>query len=56
MKYIQELEKRKKRNAVVILALLVAVIVVSVACLFVGSSNMSIHNALNALLGGGNDA
>lgn len=56
MKYIQELEKRKKRNAVVILALLVAVIVVSVACLFVGSSNMSIHDALNALLGGGNDA
>jgi len=32
------------------------VIVISVACLFVGSSSMSFAEALNALLGGGNDA
>ena len=53
---IRELEKKKKRNAAVIIAMLAAVIVVSIACLFVGSSNMSFSDALNALLGGGNSA
>ena len=53
---IRELEKKKKRNAAVIIAMLAAVIVVSIACLFVGSSNMSFSDALNALLGGGNNA
>ena len=56
MNHIKELEKQKKRNTAVIIAMLAAVIVVSVACLFVGSSNMTFGDALNALLGGGNDA
>ena len=56
MNHIKELEKRNQRNAIVIIAMLVAVVVVSIACLFVGSSNMSFHDALDALLGGGNDA
>ena len=56
MNHIKELEKKNKRNTVVIIAMLVAVIVVGVACLFVGSSNMSFGDALDALLGGGNDA
>ena len=56
MNHIKELEKRKKRNAVIILVMLVAVITVSVACLFVGSSNMSFRDALDALLGGGTGA
>ena len=56
MNHIKELEKRSQRNAIVIIAMLVAVVVVSIACLFVGSSNMSFHDALDALLGGGNDA
>ena len=56
MNSIQELEKRARRNAVVILAMLAAVIVVSIACLFVGSSNLSFSDVLNALLGGGSDA
>ena len=56
MNHIKELEKRKRRNAVVVIAMLVAVVAVSVACLFVGSSNMSFSDALKALLGGGNDA
>ena len=56
MNHIKELEKRNQRNAIVIIAMLVAVVVVSIACLFVGSSNMSFHDALEALLGGGNDA
>ena len=56
MNHIKELEKRNQRNAIVIIAMLVAVVVVSIACLFVGSSNMSFHDALDAMLGGGNDA
>ena len=39
-----------------IVAMLVAVFAVGIACLFVGSSNMSFTDALRALLGGGNDA
>ena len=56
MNHIKELEKKNRRNRAVIVAMFLAVIVTSVACLFVGSSNMSFEEALNALLGGGNDA
>ena len=56
MSHIQELEKKQKRNTLVLLAMLMAVIVVGVACLFVGSSNMSFSDALDALLGGGTGA
>ena len=56
MNHIKELEKKNKRNTVVIIAMLVAVLVVGVACLFVGASNMSFRDALDALLGGGSDA
>ena len=56
MNHIKELEKRNRQNTIVIIAMLVAVIVVGVACLFVGSSNMSFHDALDALLGGGTGA
>lgn len=40
----------------VILAMLVAVIALGIACLFVGSSNMSLGDALNTLLGKGSPA
>lgn len=56
MNHIKELEKKQKRNTVVILAMLMAVIVIGVACLFVGSSNMSFADALDALMGGGTGA
>ena len=56
MNPIQELEKRNKRNALVIIFMVVAVIVVAIGCLFVGSSNMSFSDALDALLGGGTNA
>ena len=56
MNHIKELEKRNRRNTVIIVAMLIAVIAVGIACLFVGSSNMSFGDALDALLGGGNDA
>ena len=56
MNHILELKRKKKRNAVIIFAMLTAVMVVSVGCLFVGSSNMTFRDALDALLGGGSDA
>ena len=56
MDHIKELERRKRRNALMIIGLLLAVIVIGVACLFVGSSNMTFAQALDALLGGGSDA
>lgn len=56
MDHMKELEKKKRRNTVVILAMLVAVAAIGAACLFVGSSKMSIADALDALLGGGNNA
>ena len=56
MNHIKELEQKHKRNTAVITAMLASVIALSIACLFVGSSNMSFGEALEALLGGGNDA
>lgn len=53
---VQEIRKKKRRNTIVLIAMLLAVIVLSVACLFVGSSNMTFSEALSALLGNGNDA
>jgi iron complex transport system permease protein len=56
MNHIKELEKKQKRNTVVLIAMLMAVVVIGVACLFVGSSNMSFADALDSLLGGGTGA
>ena len=56
MNHLKELEKKKKRNTAVLIILIVAVVVVAVACLFVGSSNMTVSEALSALFGKGNAA
>lgn len=56
MNHFKELEKRKRRNTAVILAMLAAVIAAGVVCLFVGSADMTLSEAWNALLGGGSDA
>ena len=56
MNHIKELEKKQKRNTVILVAMLMAVVLIGVACLFVGSSNMSFADALDALLGGGTGA
>ena len=53
---IKELEKKNKRNTAIIIAMLLAVIATGIACLFVGSSNMTFADALDALLGGGSHA
>ena len=56
MHHIQELEKKQRRNTVVLIAMLMAVVVTGIACLFVGSSNMSFQDTLDALLGSGTGA
>ena len=49
MNHIQELQKKNKRNKAVFIAMLISVVVLSIACLFAGSSNMSFADALAAL-------
>ncbi len=56
MNSILQLQRRKKRNIIVILSMIFAVIAVGIGCLFVGSSNMTFREALDALLGGGTSA
>lgn len=56
MNHILAQKKKRIRNIVIILALLLAVIAVGISCLFVGSSNLSFTDALDALLGKGNTA
>ena len=56
MNPMKELEKKNKRNTLVIIAMLAAVVLVGIACLFVGSSKLSFQETLNALLGGGTNA
>ena len=56
MNRIKQLEQRNKRNTLLILAMLAFVMLAGIACLFVGSSNMSVKDAVNALLGYGSDA
>ena len=56
MDHIQQLERRRKRNTLILVAMLLAVIVTGIGCLFVGSSDLTLSEALQALLGGGNGA
>ena len=56
MNRIQELKKKRIRNSILLAAMVAAVVLMAVVCLFVGSSNMSVEDAIRALLGGGNDA
>ena len=56
MNHILELQKKNKRNKLIILAMLISVILFGIACLFAGSSNMSFTDALDALTGKGTAA
>ena len=56
METIEKIRRNQKRNTWVIIALALAVLLLGVFCLFVGSSNMSVQEAIDALLGGGTDA
>ena len=56
METIKELQKRKRKNRLVIVTLAVLVLILAVVCLFVGSSNMTVGDALKALFGNGTAA
>ena len=56
MNHIKELEKRKRRNTLVILGMVLAVLAAGIGCLFVGSSHLTFPEAWDALLGGGSAA
>ena len=56
MNHILELQRKNRRNSVVIAAMLICVLTLSIGCLFVGSSNMSVSDALDALRGRGSAA
>lgn len=50
-----EIQKRR-RSTMIIAAMLAVVIVISLGCLFIGSSDMSFGDALSAIVGNGSDA
>lgn len=56
MSHIELLQKQKSRNRTVILLTAIAVVFMSVICLFVGSSNMTLKEAVLALFGKGTPA
>lgn len=56
MNTLQALRSRNKKNTAVLLFMGLAVLVLGFFCLFVGSSNMTFSEALDALFGGGSDA
>ena len=56
MNHRKNLQKNQRRNAAVIIAMLLAVIALGIACLFAGSSGMSFRDALDALAGTGTAA
>ena len=49
MNHLYELQKRKRRNRIVILAMILAVLALAVVCLFIGSSNMTLRECILAL-------
>jgi len=56
MNSFQQLQKKKRLHTAVLIGMLLAVVVFGIGSLFIGSSNMSFREALNALLGGGTDS
>jgi iron complex transport system permease protein len=50
---LQQLQKIKRRNRITLLSLMIAVLVLAVCCLFAGSSNMTVAEGFQALLGKG---
>lgn len=56
MNQLQLSKNKKKKNAMVVAVLLLAVLLASIACLFVGTSNMSFADVWEVLSGGGSNA
>ena len=56
MNHIAEIQKKNRRNTIVMLVMLMVVLFAAVLCLFAGSSNMSLTDAFHALMGKGTAA
>ena len=56
MDAMQHRQSYNRKNTVIICAMLISVLLLGIACLFVGSANLSFSDALEALLGGGSGA
>lgn len=56
MNHRYAIHQKNKKNGILILILLAAVIICGIGCLFVGSSNLSFGEALDALMGAGTSA
>ncbi|MEE1088634.1 MAG: iron ABC transporter permease, partial [Bacteroidaceae bacterium] len=56
MNHILELQKKQRRSRIFIYLMALAVFATAILCLFAGSSNMTLREALNALLGSGSAA
>lgn len=56
MDAMQHRQSYNRKNTVIICAMLISVLLLGIACLFVGSANLSFSDALEALLGGGGGA
>ena len=55
METLQIMQKRQRRNALVVACLILAVVALGVFCLFIGSSRMTVRESLDALLGTGSN-
>ena len=56
MNNLIETQKRQRKNLLILLAMAAAVVILSVVCLFVGSSNMTVGDVIRAVLGQGTKA
>ena len=56
MENLKQLQKIKRRNRLTLVSLCILVVVLAVACMFAGSSGMSIADGLKALMGKGSPA
>ena len=56
MSAYHQLKSKIKRNRLLLVFLIALVIIMAFVCMFVGSSNMTVGDAFQTLLGGGNDA
>lgn len=53
---VNQIRNQNKKNRLIIAALILAIVIVSFVCLFVGSSNMSVSDGLSALVKNGTPA
>lgn len=56
MNSMLEMKRRQRRNTLAVIAMMAAVVLLAVLCLFTGSSNMTVTDVIRAVLGQGTQA